>query len=397
MLEYMPVREAAKKWGVSERRVHRLCKDGRIAGIIRFGRSWGIPLEAEKPEDARRLGTADAGRDFTEDDGTIEDFLGADAKLIYRGGNSAVFRLENQTGSGLVTVYDVFPGIRLFYNDLHLSRIAGHESRPIARDTDILVINHCREGRFECEFSWGECGYIGDGDMAVSGLPAPFKSSSYPLAHYHGISITADILKTAKTIDGISSLLGTSGVDIGEIKNRLLSKRPYFLVRSSDAVSHIFSELYQAPDALKESYIRLKLIELLLFLSVAKPDEENEKRYFYRTRINTAKAMRDYMTSHLERQFTLEELSKRFNIPLTAMKNCFKSVFGTPIHAYMREYRIQTASAMLRETDEQVSEIAAKVGYDSHAQFSSAFKAATGSAPSDYRKVFVQNQKSPSE
>jgi AraC-like DNA-binding protein len=79
------------------------------------------------------------------------------------------------------------------------------------------------------------------------------------------------------------------------------------------------------------------------------------------------------------------------------MKSCFKSEFGAPIHAYMREYRVQAASALLRETDEPVAEIAAKVGYDSHAQFSSVFKSVTGASPSEYRKSFVQNRKSTSE
>jgi AraC-like DNA-binding protein len=53
---------------------------------------------------------------------------------------------------------------------------------------------------------------------------------------------------------------------------------------------------------------------------------------------------------------------------------------------------MQTASALLRETDAPIAEISAKVGYDSHAQFSAAFKSAMGMAPSDYRKVSVQKQ-----
>ncbi|MDR1082740.1 MAG: AraC family transcriptional regulator [Coriobacteriales bacterium] len=327
-----------------------------------------------------------------EYDDAKNDFLGPDARLLVRSENCVVFQLENETGNGIVTIYDIFPGVQLMYNDLHLSRITNHDSLPLAPDTNMLVINHCREGRFECEFSLGECGYMGEGDMAVSGLPTPLRTSSFPLMNYHGISIMADIAEASKTIDELSSLLGIVRIDMQGIKDRLLAKRPYFLMRSSEAVSHIFSELYDAPATLKESYIRLKLIELLLFLSIAEPAEEGGRRYFYKTRINTVKAMRDYLTIHLEKQFTLSELSERFNIPLTAMKSCFKSVFGMPIHAYLRAYRLQTASVLLRETDEPIAEIATKTGYGSHAQFSSAFKSAMGMSPSEYRKVSVQNQ-----
>jgi AraC-like DNA-binding protein len=354
--------------------------------------------------------------------GIMAGFLGPDAKLLAKSGICSVFQLENETGNGIVTIYDAFPGIQLMYNDLHLSRITAHDAfgavatvaaaatvaatvAAAAAETaaaavppaNTLVIDHCREGRFECEFPWGECGYMGDGDMVVSALPTPAKSSSYPLAHYHGISIVIDIPDAERPIGEVFSLLGTAGVDAQGIKDRLLASRPYFLVRGSDAVSHIFSELYNAPDALKDIYIRLKLIELFLFLSVIKPDEASGRKYFFKTRIKTVKAMRDYMTAHLDSQFTLGELAERFNIPMTAMKTCFKSVYGMPIHAYMRDYRLQTASAMLRETDEPISEIAAKVGYDSHARFSAAFRASIGVAPSEYRKVAVQNQNVASE
>jgi len=46
--------QAAKKWGISERRAQRLCEDGRIEGAIRFSRIWAIPKEAQKPADPRK-------------------------------------------------------------------------------------------------------------------------------------------------------------------------------------------------------------------------------------------------------------------------------------------------------------------------------------------------------
>ena len=54
MFEYMTVQEAAKKWDISERQVHKLCKAGRIEGVIHLSRIWLIPQIANKPADARR-------------------------------------------------------------------------------------------------------------------------------------------------------------------------------------------------------------------------------------------------------------------------------------------------------------------------------------------------------
>lgn len=52
-MEYMSASEAAKKWGISERRVQKLCEENRIPGVAKFSYMWLIPKDAEKPADAR--------------------------------------------------------------------------------------------------------------------------------------------------------------------------------------------------------------------------------------------------------------------------------------------------------------------------------------------------------
>lgn len=54
MKGYLSVRETSYKWNVSERWVSKLAQDGRIPGVERFGRSWAIPEDAEKPADPRK-------------------------------------------------------------------------------------------------------------------------------------------------------------------------------------------------------------------------------------------------------------------------------------------------------------------------------------------------------
>ena len=49
-MQYNSVAEMAKKWQLSERSVRNYCAQGRIAGAVRNGRTWRIPVEAEKPE-----------------------------------------------------------------------------------------------------------------------------------------------------------------------------------------------------------------------------------------------------------------------------------------------------------------------------------------------------------
>ena len=54
MEHYLTIREAAEKWGVSERRINQYCSEGRIPGAERIGKVWAIPVDAEKPGDPRK-------------------------------------------------------------------------------------------------------------------------------------------------------------------------------------------------------------------------------------------------------------------------------------------------------------------------------------------------------
>lgn len=52
-MDYITVAEAAEKWGISERRIQKLCEENRIDGAMKFSRIWVIPKDAQKPLDAR--------------------------------------------------------------------------------------------------------------------------------------------------------------------------------------------------------------------------------------------------------------------------------------------------------------------------------------------------------
>lgn len=50
---FMTVKQAAEKWGISDRRIRVLCAEGKISGAYQEGRGWKIPADAEKPSDGR--------------------------------------------------------------------------------------------------------------------------------------------------------------------------------------------------------------------------------------------------------------------------------------------------------------------------------------------------------
>lgn len=60
-MDIMSVKEASERWNISQRWIQKLCEDGRIEGVRRFGRSWMIPKESQKPDDLRKKSKGRSG------------------------------------------------------------------------------------------------------------------------------------------------------------------------------------------------------------------------------------------------------------------------------------------------------------------------------------------------
>ena len=94
------------------------------------------------------------------------------------------------------------------------------------------------------------------------------------------------------------------------------------------------------------------------------------------------------LTQNPGQRFTIEELSREYLINTSTLKSVFKAVYGQPIAAYMRSYRIRRAMELLQQTDDSIAAIAAAVGYETQGKFTKAFKEATQLLPRDYRKTY---------
>ena len=313
---------------------------------------------------------------------------GEAAQTIIQGENCSVYKMENETGEGVITRYPVFPGIELLYDDIHMSCGVAHREDPRA---DLLEINHCRLGRFECEFSDGSAVYLGEGDLAVNVMTNQTRETWFPLSHYHGITIAVDIPVADRVLRQASEALGEGlYCDLFAMRDRLCARNSCFIMRATESIQHIFSELYHAPENLRAGYFKLKVMELFLFLGSPEITARGEERpYVDRTQVEQIKSVRQYLVEHLDRRITLQELSQTFSFPLTSMKKCFKEVYGTTINAYLQSYRIHTAAGLLRETKLDVTEIAGKVGTRTPVSFPRCSGSTQGTPQRSTEKLFV--------
>lgn len=292
-----------------------------------------------------------------------------------------VLRLSDGAGEGIMTIYAVFPGVFLMFNDFHMKEcISGFQT-----DTNLFCIDHCREGRIEQEAGKGAYCYLEAGDLRLDQRIHHTGQVSFPLCNYHGISIGFWMDIAEKEFPNQVKDFSVSLTDLAE---KFCSDPFPYVIPGEPAIEHIFSELYNVPSKIKHSYFKVKVLELLLYLDALElSGRKGERLYFYRGQVEKIKAIQAFLTSDLTKSYTIEELSERFDIAQTPLKNCFKGIYGSPIFTYMRNYRMNYAASLLKtEKNRKVAEIAGLVGYDSPSKFASAFRETMGKTPLEYRK-----------
>lgn len=317
---------------------------------------------------------------------SVTTLYGRDTQKIRETGDSRIYRTEHSSGTGTVEKYDVFPGIQLYNQFFRLTCL--DYDREIQRySRDIITINHCRLGRFEAEFEDGEFLYLGEGDLAMN-LPekAPFRHS-FPLNHFQGFTIIISIPEAGRGMLELERHLGQNPINLELLRDRLLKGNEFVVFRTSPEMEHIVEGMYKERTPGRLFFLRLKVLELLIFLLTSEDTAVERRPYFHRRHVISVKAMSQFLVEHLDCNFTLQELSERFDIPLTTMKKCFKAVYGMPIHSYVIDYRIQTAANLLQQTGLSIAEISEKVGYSNQSKFTESFKRRMGCTPIAYRNL----------
>lgn len=306
---------------------------------------------------------------------------GCDQAVHLAGSNGcSVYQFRNETGEGTITLYEVFPGVALAYNDFHMQ----YFDSCFQPQRDIFCIDHCREGRLEYPAKNDAYSYVEAGDLKLDRRLTHMGHFEMPLCHYHGAMVSIDIENACASLPGE---IRDFPVNLKTLQEKYCKDEYPMVIHGPHSIEHIFGELYEVPEKIKRPYFKIKILELLLYLEALElPGPAREKPYFYKTQVEQIKVLQRFLKEHMDENFTQEELSARFDIPLTPMKRCFKSVFGTSIGNWLLEYRMNQAAVLLRaEKQMNVAEIAGRVGYDSPSKFAMAFRRVTGMSPTKYR------------
>ena len=174
------------------------------------------------------------------------------------------------------------------------------------------------------------------------------------------------------------------------------------LEMSSPAVSHhlrslVDSGLLESRRVGKEVYykaadtVQIQLLHEIVeqVMAIACPEKNVD---YQASQEEIVRHVHHYLMEHLSERITIDELSRKFLMNATTLKNVFKQVYGTTIAAHMRVHRLEQAAFLLQTSADEIAAIAGAVGYDSPSRFTTAFREMYGEVPTEYRRRMQEKQ-----
>ena len=291
-----------------------------------------------------------------------------------------VYQIDCVDGTGTVEVITLFPGVVLQFHSFHCKSFHLSESKEVGNS---LKINYCTEGRMEVRMSDNLLLFMEPGNISVDVRKAQ-DSFQFPCGHYHGV----ELLFHSSTLNrDAHEMLKTVEVDGKQVQLRFCKDVQSYVVRADDRLRKLFEDMGNAPPECRTPYLQIKVTELLLLLCKSDmPEKSDESSFMTMGQVQIAKQVVEIISADLSKHYSIENLAAPFGISPSSLKNYFQGVYGKNISTWLREARMSAASMALRESNQPVAEIAAKVGYENASKFSAAFKSFLGETPLEYRR-----------
>ncbi|MDO5717663.1 MAG: AraC family transcriptional regulator [Tissierellia bacterium] len=315
----------------------------------------------------------------------MNHLYGRSRKILEENSDCHIYEYgDSKNPSAIITRYRIFPGVKVLFNDIHLSSIE-REYLETDMGDKCFEINHCREGRFECELKDGTATYMKAGDFSISLVNNSSAHSFFPIRHYHGLTIWIEPNQFEEDILFLEKILD---LNFNRVLESLCSDNGLFIKRASKELEHIFYEIYRVPSEILIPYLRVKIQELFIYMTLLKDYGEIENRqYIPKSNVDIVRKINEFINSEFKNNYTYEELSNKFSIKISTMKQCYKNVYGESINDTLRKKKLEESCKLLRSTDKLITDIAVEIGYSDHSKFSNAFKKMYNITPSEYRKI----------
>ncbi len=138
-------------------------------------------------------------------------------------------------------------------------------------------------------------------------------------------------------------------------------------------------------DILSAAFIKIGLIELLLFIIRCQRFEQNVIKEIDVDN-QLMQQIATYIYNNYNQKITLEHMADKFHISKSYLSKKFKSVTGFGFKEYLVNVRIKNACTLLLDTNKSITDIAFECGFNDSNYFGDAFRHVKGMSPNKYRR-----------
>ncbi|MDF2193045.1 AraC family transcriptional regulator [Paraflavitalea sp. CAU 1676] len=175
---------------------------------------------------------------------------------------------------------------------------------------------------------------------------------------------------------------------LGKTRNPVVSRLCKVNQIATRHMMQCIHELLYSPytgDLRKMHYDALVNELLLLVLHETGMHPVKKAIRFTNREVESLYELKRYLIANMDKPVDLEQLAGTYGITLRTMKRRFQTLFGIKMYNFLWEIRMEQACVLLQETDTSIEQVAAMTGYQSFANFSTAFKKYYGHPPKYFR------------
>ena len=205
-------------------------------------------------------------------------------------------------------------------------------------------------------------------------------------APLEGVLVAVDARNARESLNTICTLLGGLTLDTGQVRRWMAGRGGCAVEGPTHWSRAAFADLDRLPSGEQARWCVWKSVELLYLLSAPEKVETDTAPALEREVARALADTRRYMEEHLDEPLTISALSRRACLSATIFKAGFRRLYGLPVHAWLRQRRMERAAELLRDSSLSVLGVAQSVGYSSASQFTAAFRRQYGVTPAQYRK-----------
>jgi AraC-like DNA-binding protein len=153
--------------------------------------------------------------------------------------------------------------------------------------------------------------------------------------------------------------------------------------KTNHAITELLKEWHCPSSELQAEQLQTLLMHLLL--SLKEDRRESAPDLPPEPEDNLLRIINTFLAERTDSPVVVADIARALNYSASRLRVLFKEAAGIPLGAYIQNYRINRAMALLRTTDRSISNIAEEAGFGSPQAFSRIFKQECGQTPRDYR------------